>query len=130
EGRRLSGLPERDGLHADHFWHRIGGDPGGSRARRLHPRPPGRAGAAPPDPGHAQRRGPCGDVVARVRSRILFGTAALGAAAYFGVATGRLSVDLGVGRRRRVLGPLELDVDAPRDVVFDVIAQPYLEATP
>lgn len=40
-----------------------------------------------------------------------------------------MPVDLGVARRTRPLGPLELDVAAPRDVVFDVIEQPYLTRT-
>jgi hypothetical protein len=46
------------------------------------------------------------------------------------VATGRVSIDLGVGRRTQSLGPLDVGFDATADVVFDVIAGPYLEATP
>lgn len=42
------------------------------------------------------------------------------------VVTGSLTLDVGVGRRTRPLGPLSIDVAAPRDVVFDVIAAPYL----
>ena len=38
--------------------------------------------------------------------------------------TGRLTLDLGWGRSARPLGPLELTVDAPRDVVYDVVAAP------
>ena len=53
-----------------------------------------------------------------------------GAGLYLGVATGRVSVDLGVGRRKRALGPIELDVAAPRGVVFDVISEPYRGRTP
>jgi hypothetical protein len=45
---------------------------------------------------------------------------------YAGLVSGALPVDLGVGRRVRPLGPQTLDIAAPRDVVFDVIAQPYL----
>jgi hypothetical protein len=52
--------------------------------------------------------------------------AAVGPLAYLGVVTGRLTLDLGIGRRTRALGPQALDIAAPRDLVFDVIAQPYL----
>jgi len=44
--------------------------------------------------------------------------------------TGRVTIDLGIGRRRVALGPLEIRLSSPREVVFDVIAKPYLEATP
>lgn len=57
------------------------------------------------------------------------GGLALGAGAYFGLITGAVPVDLGIGRRVRKLGPLTVDVDAPREVVFDVIAGPYAERT-
>jgi hypothetical protein len=40
--------------------------------------------------------------------------------------TGALPLDVGVGRRNRSLGPQVVDIRAPRDVVFDVVAQPYL----
>lgn len=43
---------------------------------------------------------------------------------------GSLALDLGVGRRYRPLGPLRLWIDAPRDVVFDVVSSPYLGRTP
>ncbi|MFE6286990.1 SRPBCC family protein [Streptomyces sp. NPDC057877] len=48
------------------------------------------------------------------------------AAGYLGLVTGALPLDVGVGRRSRPLGPRTMDIAAPRDVVFDVIAQPYL----
>ncbi|MFG2972441.1 SRPBCC family protein [Streptomyces sp. NPDC048331] len=48
------------------------------------------------------------------------------AAGYLGLVTGALPVDLGVGRRTRPLGPQNISIGAPREVVFDVIAQPYL----
>jgi Polyketide cyclase / dehydrase and lipid transport len=56
------------------------------------------------------------------------GTAVAAAAAvgYAAVVSGRLTLDLGIGRRVRPLGPLVLDIAAPRDLVFDVVAQPYL----
>jgi hypothetical protein len=56
--------------------------------------------------------------------------AALGVLGYRLVATGDLTLDTGVGRRVRPLGPLSVTIDAPRDTVFDVIAAPYLDRTP
>lgn len=46
------------------------------------------------------------------------------------LARGALTLDLGIGRRVRPLGPLEVDVAAPRDVVFDVVSAPYLGRAP
>lgn len=43
---------------------------------------------------------------------------------------GRLTLDLGWGRSRHPLGPLDVIIEAPRDVVFDVVASPYLGRTP
>lgn len=54
------------------------------------------------------------------------GAAGLAAAGYVGLVTGAVPVDLGVGRRTRPLGPQVIDIDAPRETVFDLIAQPYL----
>ncbi|WP_432196582.1 hypothetical protein [Streptomyces sp. bgisy027] len=49
--------------------------------------------------------------------------AGVGAAAGFvGLVTGALPLDVGVGRRTRPLGPQSVDIAAPREVVFDVIA--------
>ncbi len=56
--------------------------------------------------------------------------AAGGAAAYVLVVRGALTVDLGVGRRLRPLGPIRIDVAAPPETLFDVIADPYLRKTP
>jgi Polyketide cyclase / dehydrase and lipid transport len=56
--------------------------------------------------------------------------AALGTLGYRLVATGDLTLDTGIGRRVRPLGPLSVAISAPRDTVFDVIAAPYLEQTP
>ncbi len=53
-----------------------------------------------------------------------------GVLAYRGVLSGALAPDLGVGRRTRPLGPLDVVVAAPREIVFDVIAGPYLGRTP
>jgi len=43
---------------------------------------------------------------------------------------GALTLDTGVGRRVRPLGPVTFEIAAPPDVVFDVIAAPYLQRTP
>jgi hypothetical protein len=56
--------------------------------------------------------------------------AGVAAAGYVGLVTGACPVDLGVGRRVRPLGPQLVDMAAPREVVFDVIAQPYLSRAP
>jgi hypothetical protein len=55
---------------------------------------------------------------------------ALGWAAFRMTVRGALTLDLGVGRRVRPLGPLTVVVDAPRQTVFDVVAAPYLGRTP
>lgn len=52
------------------------------------------------------------------------------AGGYVGLVTGRLTLDLGLGRRTRPLGPIVVDIDAPPDVVFDVTAAPYAERRP
>jgi hypothetical protein len=49
---------------------------------------------------------------------------------YVLVVRGALTLDLGVGRRIRPLGPLRLGISAPRETVFDVVAAPYLARTP
>jgi hypothetical protein len=46
------------------------------------------------------------------------------------VARAGLTLDIGIGRRLRPLGPIALDIAAPPEVVFDVIAAPYLGRTP
>src|SRR5438034_969563 len=46
------------------------------------------------------------------------------------LASGELTLDLGRGRRLRLLGPLVWSIQAPREIVFDVIAAPYLGQTP
>jgi hypothetical protein len=52
------------------------------------------------------------------------------AAGYVGLVTGTCPIDLGIGRRVRPLGPQLVDMAAPREVVFDVIAEPYLGRAP
>jgi hypothetical protein len=69
--------------------------------------------------------------VAQVRS--LFRGYALAAgvgAAYRLLTSGALTLDLGLGRRLQPLGPLVRTIAAPRVLVFEVIAAPYLERTP
>ena len=46
------------------------------------------------------------------------------------LARGALTIDLGVGRRLQPLGPLVQTIAAPPEIVFDVIAGPYLGRTP
>jgi len=66
--------------------------------------------------------------------RRVLAASALGAGAtamgYVGLVTGACPLDLGVGRRVRPLGPQLVDMAAPREVVFDVIAEPYLGRAP
>lgn len=45
-------------------------------------------------------------------------------------ARGELTLDTGIGRRLRELGPVAFDIAAPRETVFDVVAAPYLGKTP
>ena len=56
------------------------------------------------------------------------GAAAIGA--YVGLVTGRLTIDLGIGRRTRPLGPLHLDIAAPRETVYAAAAAPYADRQP
>jgi hypothetical protein len=46
------------------------------------------------------------------------------------LASGALTIDLGVGRRTRPLGPLSWEIAAARETVFEVISGPYLGPTP
>jgi hypothetical protein len=68
----------------------------------------------------------------RLLAPALTGVAALVAVrrGYRLVASGALTLDLGVGRRLQPLGPLQRTIAAPPEVVFDVIASPYLGRTP
>jgi hypothetical protein len=52
------------------------------------------------------------------------------AVGYVGLVTGACPLDLGIGRRARPLGPQHLEVAAPREQVFDLIAEPYLGRAP
>jgi hypothetical protein len=62
-----------------------------------------------------------------VRATIATALLAAGAAL---VARAGLTLDIGIGRRLRPLGPIDLEIAAPPEVVFDVIAAPYLGRTP
>ncbi len=67
----------------------------------------------------------------RPATALLSGYTLAGAAclAYRSLARGALTIDVGVGRRLQPLGPLVQAIRAPREVVFDVIAAPYLGRT-
>jgi hypothetical protein len=56
--------------------------------------------------------------------------AGIGAGVFGLLARGGLTIDLGIGRSVRPLGPLTMAIDAPRELVFDVISAPYLGRTP
>lgn len=57
-------------------------------------------------------------------------TGGIAAVAYRQLVTGRLVIDTGTGRTMQFLGPLTVTIDAPREIVFDVIEGPYLKKTP
>ena len=56
---------------------------------------------------------------------VVAGAATTGA--YVGLVTGRLTLDLGIGRRTRLLGPRRLDIAASRETVYAVAAAPYVD---
>ena len=61
------------------------------------------------------------------------GVTTTGAAAglgYYLLVTGKLTLDTGWGRRVRPLGPFGVDIAAPAETVFDIIAAPYQGRTP
>jgi hypothetical protein len=43
---------------------------------------------------------------------------------------GALTIDLGIGRSMLPLGPITVRIDAPREIVYELIAAPYLRRTP
>jgi hypothetical protein len=66
-----------------------------------------------------------------MRGAVVAGAGLLvGRVLYRQVVRGALTVDTGIGRRTRSLGPVAFGIAAPREVVFDVIALPYLGRTP
>ena len=64
--------------------------------------------------------------------RLLLGVVLIlsGKCAYRFFASGGVTIDSGVGRRVRELGPVTWEIAAEREIVFDVIASPYLGKTP
>ncbi len=60
------------------------------------------------------------------------GAAAAAATAGVAVLTARgaLTLDLGLGRRIRPLGPLAVSVVAPRELVYEVVSAPYVQRSP
>jgi hypothetical protein len=68
----------------------------------------------------------------RTSRRLLLAGVSAGAArrAYRLLASGAVTIDLGVGRQTRPLGPVSRQIAASREAVFDVIATPYLGPTP
>jgi hypothetical protein len=50
--------------------------------------------------------------------------------AYRRLVSGDLVIDLSIGRSIRPLGPIDARIEAPRELVFDVIAAPYLASPP
>jgi hypothetical protein len=51
---------------------------------------------------------------------------ALSAGLFLALAMGRLHLDLGLGRSFHQLGPITATIRAPRELVFEIIAAPYL----
>ncbi|WP_206686165.1 hypothetical protein [Kribbella qitaiheensis] len=64
-----------------------------------------------------------------IASAVAAGGLLTGAGAYLGLVTGAVPVDLGIGRRTRALGPLTVQIAAPREIVYGVIAAPYADRT-
>ena len=62
--------------------------------------------------------------------RAILGLLAVAGGGYALVVRGALTLDLGVGRRVRPLGPIRRTIAAPPETVFEVIAAPYLRRTP
>ena len=58
---------------------------------------------------------------------VALGGALAGGGVYVGLVTGAVPIDLGLGRRLRALGPLSVEIDAPAEAVFDVLAEPYAD---
>jgi hypothetical protein len=44
---------------------------------------------------------------------------------YIGLVIGAITVDINRGRRLRPLGPLAIDIAAERDIIFELLVQPY-----
>lgn len=70
-----------------------------------------------------------GAVIAK-RRLAFAGLGGIGVGLYALLVRGSLTVDVGIGRTVRPLGPLAWQIAAPREVVFEVISAPYLDRTP
>lgn len=66
----------------------------------------------------------------RAVAGVLAGPLVLSAGAYGLLVRGRLTLDLGWGRSFHPLGPLRVTIAAPRELVFEVMAAPYLGRAP
>jgi hypothetical protein len=84
-----------------------------------------------PVPGDGRWRAASGPSLGAVRwlVRVLASVAGL-AVGYVAVVTGKLAPDVKIGRRSQPLGPITREIAAPPEIVFDVIAAPYLSRTP
>ncbi len=51
---------------------------------------------------------------------------AMTAGGFLALAMGRLHLDLGWGRSRHPLGPLRYEIEAPRELVYEILSAPYL----
>jgi len=51
---------------------------------------------------------------------------AMVAGGFLALAMGRLHLDLGWGRSRHALGPLQARIAAPRELVYEILSAPYL----
>ena len=54
----------------------------------------------------------------------------MAAGSFLLLAMGRMHLDLGWGRSLHELGPITLRIEAPRDMVFEMISAPYLGRAP
>ncbi|MDQ3782338.1 MAG: SRPBCC family protein [Actinomycetota bacterium] len=51
-------------------------------------------------------------------------------ATYVGLVTGRLTLDIGIGRLTRPLGPIVVEIAAPQEIVYAAATAPYAERRP
>ncbi|MGH2443376.1 MAG: SRPBCC family protein [Chloroflexota bacterium] len=61
---------------------------------------------------------------------LLAGSGAILGLLYAQLVRGAVTIDLKIGRRVRPLGPITVQIDAPRHLVFETISEPYLGRTP
>lgn len=54
----------------------------------------------------------------------------LGVGTYVGLVTGRLTLDVGIGRRTRPLGPIVVEIAASQETVYAAATAPYAERQP